>query len=170
MSSQRNVKKLNPNEITRQKMTSQELSEAREAFDLFDDDKDGIITTKEVKPAMRALGYNPNSVILDKIKAIDIGREDGDGSLNYEDFLNLVCQQIRYSFSSEDMFKDFEEIDVNNDGKITKLELRRYLENLGMPFSDEEIDGIVFEADLNNDGFIDYKEFVRMMCPDRPDV
>lgn len=168
MSSDDVMEILNLNEMIRRKLTLQQLSEAREAFDLYDDDKDGIITTKQVKPAMRALGYNPNSVVLEKIKAIDIESEDGEGRLKYEDFLNLVCQQIRYSFTSEDMFKDFQDIDVNNDGKITKLELRDYLKTLQMPFSDEEIDEIVFEADLNNDGLIDYKEFVIMMCPVRP--
>lgn len=156
------LKSFNPNEMIRRKLTLQQLSEAREAFDMYDDDKDGIITTKEVKPAMRAFGYNPNSVVSEKIKAKGKS-EDVEGRLNYR-------EQIRYSFQSENMKKDFEDIDVNNDRKITKLELRHYLESLHMPSSDEEIDEIVFEADLNNDGFIDYEEFVIMMCPDRPNI
>lgn len=157
----------NLDEMIKRKLTLEQLNECREAFGMYDDDNDGIISTKELKPALRALGYNPNSVVLDKIKAIDDESEDGEGRLEYEDFLNLVCQQIRYSFTSKDMLEDFEAIDVNKDGKISQLELRNYLDSLRMPFSVEEIDEIVYTADLDNDGTIDYKEFVIMMCPDK---
>lgn len=92
------LKGFNPNEMIRRKLTLQQLSEAREAFDMYDDDKDGIITTKEVKPAMRAFGYNPNSVVSEKIKAKGKS-EDVEGRLNYQ-------EQIRYSFQSKNMYKD----------------------------------------------------------------
>lgn len=163
------LKKFNPTEMIKKKLTLEELEECREAFDMYDKDNDGIITTKDAKPAMRALGHNPNSVVLEKIKEIEIESEDadGEGKLKYHDFLDLVCQQIRYSFTAEDFLEDFKAIDVNNDGTISKLELRNYLESLGMPFSDREIDEIVDDADLNNDGTIDYNEFVIMMCPDK---
>lgn len=53
--------------IVKRKLTLEELVECREAFDMFDKDNDGIITTKDVKPAMRALVQIPNSVVLEKI-------------------------------------------------------------------------------------------------------
>lgn len=145
-------------EMVRRKLTLEQLSECREAFDLYDDDNDGIITTDDLVRTMRALGYNPNSVILDRIKTIDAVSEDA--------FIDLVCQQIRYSFTRDDILEDFMVIDVNGDGRITSQELRHYLESLQLPFSEEEIEGIVDEADLNNDGTIDYKELLTMLCLD----
>lgn len=82
---------------------------------MYDDDNDGIITIKELKPVLRALGYKPNSIVSDKIREIDIEREDEEGRLNCDDFLNLVCQQFRYTSKSEDMLEDFEAIDANKD-------------------------------------------------------
>jgi calmodulin len=134
---------------------------------MYDIDDDSIISTKDVLPALRALGYNPNTVIFDKIREIDMESEDDEGRLKYDDFLELVCQQIRYSFSKEDMLEDFKIIDINNDGEITRTELRNYLESLQLSLSDDEIDEIVSKADLNNDGSVDYNEFIFLMT--RPD-
>lgn len=164
MSSRQNLDAI---EMIRRKLTLEQLNECKEAFDMYDEDNDGIITTKQLVPALRALGYNPSSVVLDKIKEMDADGEEGEGRVEYAGLLEIVCQQIHYSFTSEDMLKDFEEIDVNKDGKISKLELRNYLESLHLPFSGEEIDEIVYKADLNNDGTIDYTEFVIMMCPEK---
>jgi Ca2+-binding EF-hand superfamily protein len=166
MSFDENVRKdLNPLEIMKTKLTPQQLDECREAFELYMNEKDNTITTSELVSALRALGYNSNQVILDKIKEMDIEKEDGVSKLKFQDFLNFVVTYIRYAFSMEDMLSDFKLIDADNDGKITRIELQSYLESLKIPFSDEEIAEIVEEADLNNDGHIDYKEVVIMMCP-----
>lgn len=152
--------------MIKEKLTPQQLSECREAFDMHDSDNDGVISTKEAQSALRAFGHRPNKVALDKIKQIDLKAEDGEGKLKYDDFLDLVCQQIHSSFKKEDMLEDLKAIDVNDAGKITKADLRKYLESLEIPFSDEEIEEIVNEADLNNDNAIDYKKFVITMCSD----
>lgn len=154
-----------PTSILKAKFSASQLKEAREAFEMYDKDTDEKITTSELIPALRALGYNSNQVILEKIKEMDLESDDGVGKLSFDDFLDFIVMHIRYSFKSEDMIKDFKLIDVNNDGKITKSELKTYLETLKIPFSDDELNEIVNAADLNNDGSIDYKEFVIMMSP-----
>lgn len=159
-------KSVNTNEMLKKKLTPLQLSECREAFDMHDEDMDGVISTQVVVSALRAFGYRPNKPVMDKIKQLDMENEDGIGKLKYDNFLDLVCQQIRYSFTSEDLLEDLKAIDVNDDGKISKEELRKYLESLQIPFSDEELDEIVNDADLDNDSAIDYREFVIMMCPD----
>lgn len=152
-----------PTAILKAKLTDEQVREAQEAFEMYDRDADNTITTTELIPALRALGYNTNQVISEKIKEMDLESDDGVGKLSFDDFLNFIVMHIRYSFTSTDMMEDFKLIDVNNDGKITKSELKGYLERLKIPFSDEELDEIVNTADLDNDGSIDYKEFVIMM-------
>lgn len=163
MSSDDALNRLNTNYMIKKKLN---LNECKEAFDMHDEDKRGIITTTRARYALKALGHNPNEMILEKMKAIAIESEDGEGKLSFENFLDLVCQQIRYSFTDEDMIEDFKTIDKDEDGKISKFELRSYLENLKIPFSSDEIDEIVHDADHNKDGCIDYSEFIIMMRPD----
>lgn len=152
-----------PTAILKAKLTDEQVRDAQEAFEMYNKNANDTITTSELIPALRALGYNSNQVILEKIKEMNLESDDGVGKLSFDDFLNFIVMHIRYSFKSEDMMNDFKLIDVNNDGKITKLELKGYLESLKIPFSSEELDEIVNAADLNNDGSIDYKEFVIMM-------
>ena len=39
-------------------LTEEQISEIKEAFDLFDKDLNGIITTKKLETVMRSLGQN----------------------------------------------------------------------------------------------------------------
>ncbi|CAO1403191.1 unnamed protein product [Diamesa serratosioi] len=149
------------------KLSEKQLGEYREAFVMFDTDNDEFINTKELLPAMRAVGYNPNSVILDLIKEKDVDSEDGIAKLNFDEFVHIVCQQIRYTYTSDDIIEDFKLIDTDGDGNISKSELQTYLSNLNMSYSDEEIEEMVNEADLDNDGTINYQEFILMMCPNK---
>uniref|UniRef100_A0A8C6P1I8 EF-hand domain-containing protein n=1 Tax=Nothobranchius furzeri TaxID=105023 RepID=A0A8C6P1I8_NOTFU len=70
-------------------------AEFKEAFSLFDKDGDGTITTKELGTVMRSLGQNPTEAELqDMINEVDeMIREadiDGDGQVNYEEFVQMM--------------------------------------------------------------------------------
>ena len=59
-----------------------------------------------------------------------------------------------------DMFKLF---DTNQNGTISKEELKEAMKKLGERLSESEVDALIKEHDTNGDGVIDYKEFVSMM-------
>jgi len=54
-----------PTRSRAQDLTAEQKQEIREAFDLFDTDGSGNIDSKELKVAMRALGFEPKK---DEIK------------------------------------------------------------------------------------------------------
>ena len=52
-------KQFNAKAFERPGLTEEEVLEIKEAFDLFDTDGSGEIDSKELKVAMRALGFEP---------------------------------------------------------------------------------------------------------------
>lgn len=74
----------NSNLAQPQDISEEQRHEIREAFDLFDTDKDGAIDYHELKVAMRALGFD-----LKKAEVLKLLRENdrkGEGVMEWEDF------------------------------------------------------------------------------------
>ena len=66
-------------------LQEEKVTECKEVFDLFDKDKDGSITTKELGDVMRALGANPTQAELQEmINEVD---QDGSGKIEFKDVL-----------------------------------------------------------------------------------
>jgi len=76
----------------RNELTEEQRQEIKEAFDLFDTESTGLIDVKELKIAMRALGFEPKKEEVRKmIQEID---RRGDGVIKYEDFLDIMTQKM----------------------------------------------------------------------------
>lgn len=64
-------------------LTEEQKQEIREAFDLFDTDGSGTIDAKELKVAMRALGFEPKKEEIRKmIQDID---KDNSGTIDFNE-------------------------------------------------------------------------------------
>jgi len=55
----------------------------------------------------------------------------------------------------------FAALDTNNDGQVTKEELKSLLSQLGESVDDAVIDEMIKIADVNGDGKVDFNEFVK---------
>ncbi|KAJ2472233.1 hypothetical protein EV174_005854 [Coemansia sp. RSA 2320] len=142
-----------------------QINEYREAFSLFDRDGDGNITSAELGKAMRAVGQNPTEMELqDMINEVD---KDGNGKIDFGEFLSLMARQSSDHNEEEELREAFRVFDKDGNGFISAQELRHALTNLGEKLSDEEVDEMIQEADVNGDGQIDYDEFVKMMRGDK---
>ncbi len=75
-----------------QELTPEQKQEIREAFDLFDTDGSGTIDVKELKVAMRALGFEPKKDEVKKmIMEVD---KNGSGSIDFNEFLELMASKM----------------------------------------------------------------------------
>ncbi|CAG7871085.1 unnamed protein product [Brassica rapa] len=146
-------------------LTDDQISEFKEAFSLFDKDGDGCITTKELGTVMRSLGQNPTEAELqDMINEVDA---DGNGTIDFPEFLNLMARKMKDTDSEEELKEAFRVFDKDQNGFISAAELRHVMTNLGEKLTDEEVDEMVREADVDGDGQINYDEFVKVMMANK---
>ncbi|XP_062620975.1 calmodulin-A-like [Saccostrea cucullata] len=144
------------------KFSSEQVEEYREAFNLFDKDGDGSITTSELGVVMRSLGQEPTVKELENmIREID---EDGNGAIDFDEFLHMMAKkQAECSDPEEELREAFQVFDKDGNGYISKEELHLVMNNLGEKLTDEEITDMIREADSDGDGQVNYREFVNMM-------
>ena len=82
-------------------LTEDQVAEFKEVFSLFDRDQDGSITSKELETVMRSLGQNPKEEELNEmINEID---EDGNGTVDFDEFLIMMSKKIKENDSEEEL-------------------------------------------------------------------
>ncbi|KAJ1836615.1 Calcium-binding component of the spindle pole body (SPB) half-bridge [Coemansia sp. RSA 2711] len=149
--------------ISRQppKISEDKLDEIREAFSLFDTNKDGYVDYFELKVAMRALGFDQK-----KDEVLRVLQQYGsiDGSkISLDGFTKIMSEMIAARDPVEEYKKAFKLIDENNTGLITVSSLRRIARELGENIAEDEIQAMIDEFDLDNDGGINEAEFIKIM-------
>ncbi len=94
------------------------------------------------------------------INEIDI---DGDGKINFDNFITLMEKKLRDHDNEEELIETFKVFDKDGIGFITFNNLKDVIKNLGLNYSDDEIMEMIKECDLDNDMMINYDEFTKMV-------
>ncbi|KRZ11451.1 Calmodulin, partial [Trichinella zimbabwensis] len=142
-------------------LADEQIAEFQEAFNLFDKDGDGKITSQELGIVMRSLGQRPTeSELRDMVNEVD---EDGNGTIEFDEFLQMMSRKMKDSDSEQELKEAFQVFDKDKDGFISAAELHYVMTNLGEKLTDEEVQEMIREADLDGDGLVNYNEFVKMM-------
>merc|ERR1719288_697635 len=136
--------------------------ELKEAFDEFDKDGSGTITTKELLPVLRSIGQNPTEdEILGLVIEYDV---NGDGTIDFDEFIEMMSRHTAETVDqTAEMKEAFKIFDRDGNGYIDFKELKTVITRMGEPLSDKEAEEIFRVADLNGDGKLDYDEFVQMI-------
>ncbi|KAK2165820.1 hypothetical protein LSH36_45g12019 [Paralvinella palmiformis] len=150
------------------------IQEYKETFQLYDEDKDGIVTREQIAIIMRSLGISISDGELDsmiKTHCKETTRVD------FPEFLAMMskCLAEAPSKSEEErsLVDAFKVFDRQDNGRITSRELRTIVMTLGESMDTKLVDDMIKDADMEGDGLIDYKQFVSKLLkeesPDRPD-
>lgn len=148
----------------RRELTEEQKSEIKEAFELFDTDKDKEIDYHELKVAMRALGFEVKKV--DVLKILKDYDREGNGKITFEDFNEVVTDRMLERDPKEEIMKAFKLFDDDDSGRISLRNLRRVARELGENISDEELRSMIDEFDTDGDGEINQEEFLSIMTGD----
>eukprot|EP00191_Tetraselmis_sp_GSL018_P021581 CAMPEP_0177580116 /NCGR_PEP_ID=MMETSP0419_2-20121207/1371_1 /TAXON_ID=582737 /ORGANISM="Tetraselmis sp., Strain GSL018" /LENGTH=183 /DNA_ID=CAMNT_0019068927 /DNA_START=269 /DNA_END=821 /DNA_ORIENTATION=- len=169
--------------------SEQEVSDFREVFELVDKDKGGTIEADEetvgeaeldgiaklntgrVLRAERGDGadgdaghQNLQGEVESLINDID---EDGNGEIDFEEFLQVMAAGKGLPYTRSSMTKFFKEFSRNEvprppDGWISAKELRNAMRCSEYDLSDEEVERLIKMMEPNKNGMINYEEKIKL--------
>ena len=145
-----NEQKNNQNNVDQ--INDEEKNKIKEAFALFDQNDDGILTKDELITLLRSLGkyVTENDVdnLIRNVNTIDIS--------NFMIILNKIAPKD----TQQNLQEAFEILDSENNGYINVPEFCHILTNLGEKLTNDEIDNIIIQLDINDEGKIYKKIFL----------
>ena len=145
-------------------LTQEQRQEIREAFELFDSDKNGLIDPHEMKVSMRALGFDvKKDEVLRMMDTVSSRDQTGQLFINLKDFTDLMKDKFALRDPREEMIKAFHLFDEGNTGRIGLRSLRKVARELGENLSDDELQAMIDEFDKDHDGEINLEEFLSIM-------
>ena len=125
-----------------QALSEEQRQEIKEAFELFDTEGTGRIDSKELRVAMRALGFEPRKEEVARLVA-SVVDEDESGSITYKTFVEMMAVKMGEKDGREEMAKAFRLFDVGEKGVISFQDLKRVARELGESMTDEELQEMI---------------------------
>lgn len=117
-------------------LPDEQVQEIREAFTLFDLDKDGMLTASEFKVALRSLGFELNKGDANKLFH---DNETSAGLMGWDDFHRILSERIAARDPMEEIERAFKLFDDEGTGRISLRSLKRVAKELGENLDDEEL-------------------------------
>jgi len=134
------------------------LEEFKEAFALYDKNKDGRVNAKELQELMRYMG----NIYADG-EIMDLMRQFGGGdSVDLNGFLNMMSKTSADG-NVDDIIMAFRVFDKDGNGTISITELRFVMTCLGDKLEDELVEAMLNQADPAGTSSVYYESFVRNM-------
>ena len=143
-------------------LNEQTLNKFKEAFDLFDIDKDGAIQLTELYAIFSLIGVNKTE------KELHDMINEQNKLIKYNEYINIISRRLRDSDLQEEERAAFKLFDKNGKGKISIDDMRLVMTSIsnklvGQQITEEEIIHMFKIADKDGDGFLNYEEFNNMM-------
>ena len=121
----------------KQELTESQKQEIKDAFDLFDTSGSGTIEPKELKVALRALGFEPSKEdIANLVEQFD---KDNSGTIDFHEFLAIMMKKMGETDQKDALDEAFLLFDKDGDHEITFADLKAVAEELNENMTDEEL-------------------------------
>ncbi|KAK7871880.1 hypothetical protein R5R35_006460 [Gryllus longicercus] len=146
-------------------LDQEQIALLKKAFEAFDREKTGSISTDMVGEILRMLEHPVDDDILQEI--LDEVDADGSGELEFEEFVMLAARFLVDEEDAEAMQQELREAfrlyDKEGNGYITTVVLREILKELDDKITSEELDMMIEEIDSDGSGTVDFDEFMEVM-------
>lgn len=88
---------------------------------------------------------------------------DGNGSIDFGEWFNLMTKRVNDRDSKENISKIFLLFDDERTGFLNAGNLRRIAESLGEQVSEQELNELIARADTDHDGLVSFEEFYTIL-------
>lgn len=138
--------------------SQKQIAEFKEAFQLMDNDKDGVIGKNDLRSTFDALGKLVSDKELDEMLG------EASGPLNFTQLLTLFANRMSGGGTDDDdvvinAFKAFD-----NNGRIDGEKFRYALTHWGQDkFSEDEVDDAFDQMIIDDKGYIDTAALIAML-------
>lgn len=134
------------------------IQEFKEAFQIMDQNKDGIIDKGDLKDLYASMGQIPADSVLDEMI------KEAPGPINFTTFLTLFGDRLTGTDPEDVIVGAFRMFDKKDEGFIAENELKRILQNFkGDPLTEEELKAMYKGSPPIADGKVDYKAFAKLI-------
>ncbi|CAJ1943510.1 unnamed protein product [Sphenostylis stenocarpa] len=140
-------------------LSEEQVSAMKEAFTLFDTNRNGLIAPSELGILMRSLGGNPTQA---QLKAI-VAEEKLIKPFDFTQFLDIMRKHLKVEPFDRQLRDAFKVIDKESTGLVSVKELRHILTNIGEKLEPFEFDEWINDANVTSDGKIRYEDFITKM-------
>ena len=141
-------------------LNEEKLEEIEEIFDMFDKDKDGLISYFDLTNMLRWLMFNPTEREMKAYEEKYDAAKQKQIKLVY--IKEIVDKKMNEPDTIEELIEAMKVLDTNRDGTIPVPELRWAMSKLGDPLDDQTIDEMIKEIDGDGKGFVDILEFAKL--------
>jgi len=131
-----------------------QIQEFKEAFQMMDLNRDGILDTSDLAGIWQQTGREPEMKVLEDMIA------ESPGQLNFTHFLNLFGEKMHGTDPEQTLKDAFGMFDPDKTGKLDEVYVKDLLLNVGDQFSKEELKLTIKEAPIEG-GKLDYMKFVQ---------
>uniref|UniRef100_A0A7S1C6V5 Calmodulin n=1 Tax=Bicosoecida sp. CB-2014 TaxID=1486930 RepID=A0A7S1C6V5_9STRA len=124
-------------------LTKEQVGRIRKAFDAYASPLTESITAKDLRPLLQALGDNPTRDELQRL--IILVDADGNGLIDFEEFLTLVAVRSQHKHTRAEVRDAFKMFDLEDTGVVAIDHLRHALKHLAN-MTDDDIAALIDEA------------------------
>merc|ERR1712004_624141 len=129
-----------------------QIQEFKEAFQMIDADRNGIITVGDLKATYASLGVRDiDQDMLDNMCA------EAGAPINFTIFLNMLADKLHGTDPEDVIVKAFKLFDKDNKGVVPASQLADVLKSQADRFNEEEWKQFMDLAKPNEEGLVDYK-------------
>ncbi|KAJ2160165.1 hypothetical protein GGF46_002478 [Coemansia sp. RSA 552] len=135
-----------------------QISELKEAFEIFDHNSDGVVDRDDLREMLSSLGQEnlPDSYI-------DAMVDEAPGPVNFTMFLTLMGEHLSGTDPEAEILAAFQAFDVDGNGLVHAGDLKAALMQMGDRFDASEVAIMFKHAPTTPDGYLKYREFVQML-------